>query len=331
MRRDRLSYLILALTSRCNLYCSYCHQSATVDGMDMPDEVIDKAMEYGDTGSHLLIQITGGEPTIVPEKIERVISKSRTMKRVPQLALQTNATLLTDSLTELFLSARMQVGVSLDGPPGIQERLRGGVDRTLKGLELLERNNVPFRITTVVSEVNVSCLDKVVLLLAGFGSCRGIGLDLLVKKGRCNKAVLLPPGEEELDNGIRRMIRTLKLVNAKRKIPLQLRELDLVGKAVGEGHFCHGASGRSLAVHPNGSLYPCGQTLGDDAFFMGELDEPKLRFLPVMEKTLMSENCGDCSLASRCPGECPSRLHYNKDAGSDLACILYRCLDEQRR
>ena len=330
MKGNRLRYLILALTKRCNLRCRYCYQAATGTGADMDEGLLDAALNYGDTGSPLLIQITGGEPTLVPEKIEQIILKSKKMRSVPHIALQTNGTLITEETAQLFSSGRIQVGISLDGPPAIQESLRGKVNETLKGFEILEKKAIPFGVTTVVSSANVQQLDKLVLLLAGYSSCRGIGLDLLVKKGRCHSASLDLPELDALRDGVIRMFESLNYVNRKRMSPLHLRELDLLDKAGNGTSFCHAASGSSLAVHPDGSLYPCGQTMGDPSFFLGTLDSPQLSLLPQMQARLQTDQCIDCSLSGRCPGECPSRLYYNNEAGRKRACELYTCLEKLR-
>jgi uncharacterized protein len=76
----------------------------------------------------------------------------------------------------------MAVGVSLDGPPAVHEQQRGMAAETLRGLKLLEREGIPFRVTTVLTQTNVRVLDRLVLTLAGFACAGGIGLDLLVNK-----------------------------------------------------------------------------------------------------------------------------------------------------
>lgn len=328
---DDLQYLILSLTSRCNLRCRYCYQFATSKGQDMPDEILERSLALADTGQPEIIQITGGEPTLVPDKIERVIEVSQAMKHRPQLAIQTNGTLLTESLVCLFKAHKIEIGVSLDGSPDIQERLRGRADATLKGLHLLEQAGIPFRVTTVVSGSNVFDLDKLVLTLAAYGCCRGIGLDLLVEKGRYHSANVFPPDAQQLEKGLRRMVSTLKGINARRKNGIRLRELDLVKQGSGGGNFCHAISGRSLAVNPSGSLSPCGQTMGDFRFALGTVFRPKKQSVLSLESfQLTSEACESCSLAGRCPGDCPSRLHYNRNSDETvpLACVLYKCLDD---
>jgi hypothetical protein len=51
-------------------------------------------------------------------------------------------------------------------------------------LHLLETAGILFRVATVVTQANAAVLDGLVLTPAGLAHARGIGLDLLVNKGR---------------------------------------------------------------------------------------------------------------------------------------------------
>ncbi len=325
-----LRYLILALTTRCNLACAYCYAEAGSTGMDMSDEIIRQGLDLAAAGGRCHVQITGGEPTLAPERIEKIAGLAAEKGRQLTLAIQTNGTRLTPELVKLFKVHGIQVGVSLDGPPEIHERLRGRTTATLRGLQLLERFNVPFRVTTVVTSANVAFLDKTVLLLAGFRNARGIGLDLLINKGRAvGSTAALPTDGRALQKAIPRMVAALDLVNAGRHIPLQLRERDLLQKQIYSKEknraFCHAGAGQSIAVHPDGRLFPCSQTMGDEEFCAGTVWHPDFKSLQILSTMqLTNDRCANCELADFCPGECPSRLHYNKVDDMPLACELYR-------
>ncbi len=320
--------LVLALTSRCNLTCRYCYQAAGRQGEDMPEPVLEQALALADHGHSCHIQLTGGEPCLVPETIEQVLRRAREFAIRPHLAIQTNATLLEPDLVRLFADNGVQVGVSLDGEPEIQEELRGRADASLRGLVLLEKMRVPFRVTTVVTDRNCLALDRLALLLAGFAFCRGLGLDLLVRRGRAAAgAGITPPAPDELERGIRALARTLARINRRRYPPLALRELDLLTAGRPGRPFCHAATGHSLAVRPDGHLFPCSQTMGEAGFALGTVWRPQPENRTVLTRLrLTGRNCTGCPLESRCPGDCPSRLFHNRHPATPLACILYRSL-----
>jgi len=213
MNSRDIRYLILAITSRCNLNCRYCYMRAGKNGDDMENTVLERAFDLINHGYPCHIQVTGGEPTLVPDKIARAAELSRLLPVKPRLAIQTNATLLTRELGDLFKEYEFQVGVSLDGPPAVHDRGRGRASETLRGLKLLESMNIPFRVTTVVTADNVLSLYKTALLLAGFTNSRGMGLDLLVNKGRAVTNLSRPPAAAELRQGINHLLSTLAIIN----------------------------------------------------------------------------------------------------------------------
>jgi uncharacterized protein len=324
--------LVLCLTTRCNLACAYCYHDGNGDGVDMSDEVLSEALRLAAAGSkHLHVQLTGGEPTLSPALIIRTVRTLRNHPRPVTIGLQTNGTLLTRELADFLRANRVQVGISLDGPPAVQEKLRGRAADTLKGISILESRRIPFRITSVISRENVTQLDRLVLALSGFRWARGIGLDLLVQKGRAADCGLLPPHPSELRDGVSAMLKALSAVNARRSHPLVLRELELLRRPRPPGNhppaFCRAVRGQSLAVHPDGRLFPCSQCLGEEAFHAGDVRHPAPVGLErLADHQLKREECPDCPVYGICPGDCPSRIFHNREQDIALACTLYRTL-----
>ena len=356
-----IRYLIIALTTRCNLKCRYCYVNASSKGVDMKKSVLLKAMELAENSAEsqkvpLHVQLTGGEPTLVPDLVEMACHQAKETaqrrSRPLSMAIQTNATALTPDLISLFKRFNIQVGVSLDGPPKVQESLRGKAALTLRGLQLLESERIPFRVTTVVSHDNVAHLHRLMWVLAGFSQARGMGLDLLVNKGRAMGDERITEAafdhvrsadHDELRQGVEAMLKALKEINLRRSIPLQLRELELVKNQQKRGKnkkaFCHACQGESVAVHPDGRLFPCGQTLEDPGLQAGTVWQPETKRLHILKDAaaLFDSHasdpptaCRSCPLKGRCPGECPSRLYYNgKNKDQDdrrLICTLYGSL-----
>ncbi len=322
------AFMILMLTERCNLRCRYCYLEATSAGRDMDEQTLVQALKLADHGASCHLQLSGGEPTLRPDLIEMTGRLSRKFHRPPQLGLQTNATCLEQHLLSLCREYGFQVGVSLDGPPAVQEELRGNATATLKGLELLDRENIPFRVTTVISHRNILELDRLILLLARFGNCLGLGFDLLVRRGRSTSGEPAPASGEELEKGLTRALAALKLVNQTRSRPLQLRELEILRRTWRQQPFCPAVTGRSLAVGVDGTLYTCSQNFGDPEFSRGTLKQPLSGPAPAATNCRLptTEACSTCHLSGRCPGDCPGRLHHNSVEEQTLACRLWQSL-----
>lgn len=328
--------LVLVLTTRCQLNCPYCSQGEMLAREDMVPEVLQKAMCLAGQGTGPLhVQLTGGEPALVPELVQLALSEAEKLQRPVRMAIQSNGVELGSTMLRLWKMHGLQVGISLDGTPRVQERLRGRAGDTLRGLLLLEKEGIPFRVTTVLSNVNVQELDRLVWLLAGFEQARGLGLDILVRHGRASRSMqLAPPDAQQLSRGLERMLLALAAVNRQRRIALRLRELDLVRRCLlqqkKEDHartFCLADCRESLAVAPDGRLFPCAQVVGDARFAAGTVDAPKA-MPPFLGRPLaaLRRDCSACPLRGRCPGDCPSRLLHNPKNEALLACTLYQVL-----
>ncbi len=286
------------------------------------------------TGHTFHVQLTGGEPTLEPELIEWIASFIRKKSLPATIGIQTNGTILDASLIKMFKRHDIQVGVSLDGPPDLHEKLRGKSGPTIKGLKLLSDHDLPFRVTCVVTGQNVTAMDQLALFLGSFPTARGLALDLLVCKGYALKNdCAIPPSPEELKNGLKKLVHAIGWINANRSHPIKLRELESLKQTAQKGnqlHFCHASKGEAAAIHPDGTIYPCAQTVGDPCFACGTVDAPNKESFNVLGKySLRSEQCNDCPVSGFCPGDCPCRLYYNDKQTRGLACIMYQTLWSQ--
>lgn len=328
-----IRYLILVLTTRCNLRCRYCYFGESEQPADMPVAVMQQALGMAGTDCPTFhLQLTGGEPTLVPSLIEKSAALARETGRCHSIGIQTNGTCLTREILAIFQQYRIQVGISLDGPPQIHQNERGMTAETLKGLRMLESARIPFRVTAVVTQANAARLDELVLILGGYSMARGIGLDLLVSKGRARESDSVATADRRaLAKGLRRMRATLDTVNARRAVPIQWREWDLIFPADGRQEkrsgFCHASLAQSMAVNPHGKIFPCSQTLEDERFAAGTIWQPRCEGLSLLKRChAPPTSCAACEVNETCPGDCPSRLHYNQNRNPALACDLYRAL-----
>jgi uncharacterized protein len=333
MTATPIRYLVLWLTTACNLRCVYCYRGEP-EARSMPVGVAEKAVELAAaSGLPFHVQLAGGEPTLERKLIGAVGEMVRKPGHPATMALQTNGTLIDAELAALCRHYEISIGLSIDGPPAVHEKVRGKAGATFRGLELLAREKIPVRVTTVLSAANVERLAELALSLAAFPNVEGIGLDPVVYKGKANLEMTPAPSGGSLRYGIRNLLSMLKRINELRAAPIRWRELDAVRRALSSGAvpkaYCHACMGESLAVHPDGSVYPCGQSVGDPAMRAGSVecvDLPKLR--GIYRDLRLRGDCGGCPLEERCPGDCPSRLAYNHGASSKTMCLIYRTIAE---
>jgi uncharacterized protein len=200
-------------------------------------------------------------------------------------------------------------------------------------LALLEALGIAVRVTTVLSSVNVGHLDDLALSLARFSNIRGIGLDPLVMTGRAEGQSHLHPSARVLQSGVHKLLKALTYMKDTYAVSILWREQEAVRRALAEGDagrpYCHACRGESLAVHPDASVYPCAQAIGDPDMAAGTVNAVDWRKLKTCYQGFkLNGNCSSCPLENRCPGECPSRLRYNKGIVSPAMCTVYQAIVE---
>ncbi|WP_237073431.1 radical SAM/SPASM domain-containing protein [Prosthecochloris sp. GSB1] len=338
MTQSKISSLMLAVTRSCNLSCVYCYEGAgEAAGRPMSGKTVEKALSLvAASGKPFHVQITGGEPLLAPDTVLAVLEVIRRRRFPATVAIQTNGVLLDREMAMALKASGTAVGVSVDGLPATQETLRGQGSATWRAMKLLDSEEVPFSITTVLTSANVTGLSRLAMALHSMPSALAVGLDPLVRKGSAlHEPGVQPPDPDRLREGITRLLETLDFLNRQRARPLVFRERELLLRTIGRerpGPYCQACTGSSLAVTPGGELYPCTQTMGDPAFLLGTLDRPG-----AFESSLSSgcarehESCDGCELQGRCPGDCPSRLHYNCEKTPGQACTLYRTIYDYSR
>jgi len=309
-----LRYLILWLTDACDLDCAYCYRGERSLGAMAP-EVARAALALAARGTRPFhVQLAGGEPTLEPGLLERIVTTIRTEGLPATIALQTNGVGLDARLARLLREHRVEVGISLDGPPAVHDALRSRAGDTLRAIALLGSEGVEVRVTAVLSVSNAAHLGELALLLAGFPNVRGLALDPFVSRGadRTRIDLLCPP--EPAARAARDLYAALHAVSRLRPSPLVWRELERVRHQLRSPtfricDFCHACRGESAAVAPDGTVYPCSQVVGDPAYAAGTVTRVDGRALrAAFAGVQLSGPCGDCPLRGRCPGDCPSRV-----------------------
>ena len=302
----------------------------------MPMSLAKRAIDMlGASNDSVHIQIAGGEPTLFPDMIRQIAIYAR--ERIPwaSVGLQTNGTMIRKDLAHTLKEFNIQVGISIDGPQEVHDSLRGCFRETVKGMKLLQDHGVTFGATAVVTKRSVGALSQLALILAGFPNSAGLALDLLVTKPGQLSTDVIHCNQNDLKQGMFSLSRTISFVRNKSGRSFRFRELDLLVDQANKRTrraYCHACEGRSMAVLPDGSVFPCSQVAGTKEFFCGGLDEIDLNRLEALSTYYLTkqDRCGACPISEVCPGDCPSRQYYNQPTTRRLVCDLYNALWESR-
>lgn len=152
--------LILGLTRNCNLNCLHCYSNSGGGRFKdlSPDFWFQTIEEAGTMGVRHII-LTGGEPLMMRE-IREIARKAHDMGI--SVELSTNGTMLTSlpSVVE-YVS---YVGVSLDGPPQVHDRVRGikgAYDRALEGVRFAKSLGLKVGLRFTITALNWWYVDDV--------------------------------------------------------------------------------------------------------------------------------------------------------------------------
>lgn len=313
---DGLKLLVVWATTRCQLRCRYCYMSAgQCAAADLDPTDFARAAETLGLRPEGEVQIAGGEPLLVPEVVAAVAAHARGLG-VRRIGVQTNGLRIDPRFVKMAKELGLAVGVSLDGPPAVNDGVRGRTTEVLAGLGRLEAAGIPFGITAVVCRDTVATLADLALLLSGFTCARSLGLDILRPVGRATEADL--PSAADLDAGFAALAERIDWINRRRAQPLRLREMAFA-ECGAQAAYCPTEAGAGAVLVPGGAIYPCASLVGRPEHACGTAAAPDLAKLRRGLRPDRS-GCAACAL-SRCRGRCPSRALLSPRA-ADLDCVL---------
>lgn len=173
--RRRFHVMAKPAGAACNLDCAYCfylnkqHLPGGPGAGHMSDEVLERFI--GDyiasvTSGEVVFSWQGGEPTLLGlgffEKVVRLQQKHAKSGQQVANNLQTNGLLLDENWAHFLKEHRFLVGISLDGPSELHDRLRvtkrgePTFDKVFAATQLLHRFRVPFNTLTCVNRYNAT-------------------------------------------------------------------------------------------------------------------------------------------------------------------------------
>jgi len=282
-----LRYLLLHITTRCNLRCAHCFHGDT-EPLDLPVERIARVMEEFDEMQGLRLLISGGEPLLHPQFSE--ISELFDSFSFRTVILSNGTTFEEPSVAKRLRAHEVQV--SLDGVGASHDALRGpgGYERALAGIKNLRDAGVDVSISTMVHSGNLSDFDALEAVVESVGA-KEWGIDVPARAGRWLNGASLEASPEEA--------------------------APLLGRAYGGGaHFCGGAEwacGAHLcAVMADETICKCGYYADSP---VGALDDGLLQGWQNVPRVKIERLRCDCDMLAECRGGCRYRAQM---AGESL-------------
>lgn len=187
-----LRHLVLSVTHRCNLACSYCLARGRAQEADMTRETVDQSLGTLPEDQPVALSFFGGEPLLAWDICayagERAQILARRRKVPCKLHLTTNGTLLNDIKAAVIKRQGWSVLLSLDGPQDLHDAARGpSWHRAMAGLDCLNRAGVRPMLRATFSALPAALVERMVWAagLADANKISGISLEPAILTEGC--------------------------------------------------------------------------------------------------------------------------------------------------
>lgn len=327
---QRINNVTLKLTAGCNLHCTYCNAEAETPKTPR------MSMECFKQTARLLVansrspfvgmEFHGGEPLLLPDEwFEEAVAYGRALgeqhhKRV-NFAFVTNGTLLTEERLVRLNKLSVHFCMSADGPPEINDSVRGGGHAVERALLLFRRLRIRHSVLTVMSRGNFRRMTQVLDWFKDIG-VSDVRVNFVEPQGRGNDEAQLLSGEEMFE-GMRQVLDHLDRTGVSVREAEMLMAVDrfLYGRDAKPQLSCWEVqcqAGRSyVAVDHEGVVHPCGSDVRShpmgqiDADLDLERDDAVLRRLH--DKGDWVIRCFDCNARKICRHSCPTSDFNSKN------------------
>lgn len=314
----------LAVTQQCNLECSYCYISKkdAVMSLDTADAIVSFAFNRNPANEDIEVGFFGGEPLLEFELIKKIIKRIQSHEAYNpnqvKLSLVTNGTVFSDSIASDLITYNISPGISIDGPPAIQDAMRvfpdgngtssiieKNLDRALDYFPLLPVN-------AVYSPENLNHLPKVVDYLVSLG-VRNIYLNPnITASWQKTDADILGDIYQNIGHRYLDLYKSgnpcrISLIDNKIVVILRGGYAPLERCRMGKGEY---------AFAPSGNVYPCERLIGNDdggEHCLGNINDG-----PALLKTchhdpnnVSNEECQSCSLIDYCMHWCGCTNYFS--------------------
>ena len=305
---QQLSNVQLSISSKCNLHCKYCYATDRQEGehaslsYEEYEKLVDDLVAYA--GSPLSFTLTGGEP-LLNKDVFRIARYIRS--KGCNVDILTNGTLVSESNIQELSESFDGVSVSIDGKDASShDRFRGSGSyaKTERCIELLQQNDIPYRLSMTVNRLNIGDVES---MAQKYGS-------------HMNFAPLFPAGSannSDVDMSISGKEYFDCLKKASGVNPLSYCESTLQSSQTCRRCKC-AIGGSEISISPTGDVYPC-QLLHYPEFLIGNIHDVSISDLlsssPVIERCShlvvdKIDGCSTCFLRYVCGGACRARAYH---------------------
>jgi uncharacterized protein len=282
------NFLVLKLTDYCNLRCKYCHQDAlNGKAVLMPIETLKNAVRLilkPSVAPVVNVQFHGGEPLLQPDEFFREAvafcrEELETPTRKVHFYIQTNLTKVNEEREKMLRDLQIGISFSVDGPPKINDEMRGGGQIIFKNFKRLKEHGTDLGTICLIQPSNWDRMPEVLDYFREAG-LTNVRFNLMVPDGRGEQ--IAKTGAEKLFNA-RKVIFEQMLEHGEAAVidSTLYNQMKRFVKPIGapssfEYHGCESLycqAGRSLfSINPDGAFHACDRIAERPAWTMGNVN-----------------------------------------------------------
>ena len=315
----------LEVARTCNLSCPYCYEAR--DNDTPPLMPLLTALDYVElvieSSGCSIIDLTfhGGEPmlqsaTWIASVAEHATRTAALAGKSVRFTMQSNCTLLDDSMFRVLQQFRIRVGTSLDGDPAANRDTRGPADPVVDSIARLRSEGLFGGAICVMHTGNALTMRAAL----DYFDCIGVE-NVLVSLCRCvgRGATVRPMDSQTILAGYLGILDYLSDTNGARVVESMLADkLKRFLRPPTSGayrrelvctHPICGGGLTTLYCDTSGRLYPCGLAVSRDDLILGEIldfdgDRHRLVVESMYSERLGQERCDRCPASTICSFGC---------------------------
>jgi uncharacterized protein len=342
--------IVLILTSKCGLACTYCFADCGIECKSMKEKTARAVIEHSiniSKGRRLSLSFFGGEPTIefglIKQMVDFVKSKSLFANLPPPYFSITTNGVFGDNILEFLIENNFQITISADGDSEVQDfqrPMRGNGKSSLfveKTIKSLSERRYQFKVRATVTNFSVNKMVSAVEWLSKLGG-REIQFEPVSIAGRAREqSDLISKPDCELF--IQNLVRAIEKGS---QVGVGVSHSSFMNLIDSPFSFCTGGIENKFAVTCDGNITACVEVQNkchpaSDIFHIGKVDDQTgvITFSDKnnrkcckidddnIKKSGSGEKCSSCFAVRICGGGCPVRnFHTNGDVNT---VDEYRC------
>lgn len=329
--KKEVAKLTLVLTSDCNLRCKYCYASSGEVKKYMTKEFALRAIDevIKSKTKKIIVSFFGGEPTLCFPLIKEIAEFIKKKNIKYEFHLSTNGVEVKNKMLNYFINNKFIMGLSIDGLPFIQNRLRvfpDGkptahlVENTIKRLV---KKNAHFTVRPTITNLNVNEMPKMVDYFASL-EIKFIHFELVDLYGRAiNNKIKFPKIADYINN-------FKKALKKAQNYGIYIMNSAFINLLTPEDYYCSACKGETFIFTPDEYITSCYEIQKGSheyqEFVVGKYDKKTNTFVYNKNKiknlkklsTDFYKKCKFCFAKYICGSGCPLKNYRFKKSFKEI-------------